>query len=73
MGLAAMSSKEGDVAIGVTEMARLAGEGADSTSKLGTSRVGRAVYQKDDALKGIPDPGATAVSLFITAAANAFI
>jgi hypothetical protein len=57
----------------VKEMKTRACDGADSTKTLGKSGVGRAVYQADGMLLDVPDPGAVAVSLFISAAVEVFV
>ena len=37
-------------------------KGADHTASLSKARAGRSSYVPDAALKGVPDPGATAIA-----------
>lgn len=51
--------------------ARAASAGASSTSAMTKARAGRSSYVREDALRGIPDPGAMAVASVFEALATA--
>jgi dihydroxyacetone kinase len=49
--------------------ARAATEGAARTATMAKASAGRSSYVREDALRGVPDPGATAVAAVFAALA----
>jgi triose/dihydroxyacetone kinase / FAD-AMP lyase (cyclizing) len=55
---------------GLTAAAKAAAEGAERTASMTKARVGRSSYVREDALRGVPDPGAIAVAAMFEAIAQ---
>ena len=54
---------------GLPAAAKAARAGAEKTATMGKARAGRSSYVREDALRGIPDPGAVAVAVVLEALA----
>jgi dihydroxyacetone kinase len=54
----------------LTAAARAAAEGAERTASMTKARAGRSSYVREDALRGVPDPGAIAVAALFEAIAQ---
>jgi dihydroxyacetone kinase len=54
---------------GLSAAARAAAEGAARTASMSKARAGRSSYVREDALRGVPDPGAIAVAAIFEALA----
>ncbi len=55
---------------GVSGAARAAAEGGARTAEMIRARAGRSTYVREDALRGVPDPGAVAVAAVFAALAE---
>jgi dihydroxyacetone kinase len=55
---------------GLDAAARAAVEGAALTATMKKAGAGRSSYVREDALRGVPDPGAVAVAAVLTAIAE---
>ena len=59
-----------DTSAGVAAAAAAAKDGAERTRTMTKARAGRSSYVPEDALRGVPDPGAVAIAAIFDALAQ---